>query len=116
MFKIAASSIFGQVQPPPGYTNFENGSPRGIPILVSIIINTLIIIAGVYAVFNLLMAGYWYMTAAGDSKRISDASAKIWQTILGLLVASGSLMFAGVLGQILYKDPGALLNIQLFTP
>lgn len=107
---------FGQVAPPPGVGQFSGGTVSGIPVLLNIVIKSLILVAAIYAVFNLVMAGYWYMSAAGDSKRIAEASAKIWQTVIGLIVAAGSIMLAGLIGQIFFGDPGAILNVTIFTP
>jgi hypothetical protein len=72
--------------------------------------------AGIYAVLSIILAGYAYISAAGDSKRISDATAKIWHSVLGLIIAAGAFVLAGILGQILYGDPGAILTLRYFTP
>jgi hypothetical protein len=111
-----AQNPFGTVPPPEGVKNIGGGQVAGIGILVNIILKTLIVVAMVYAVINLVLAGYAYMSGAGDSKQISAASAKIWQTIIGILVAAGSVMLAGLIGQILFKDPNAILQIKIFTP
>jgi len=107
---------FGTVDPPPGLVRFGGGTIVGVPLLINIIIRSLILVAGIYAVFNLVLAGYWYMSAAGDSKRVAEASSKIWQTIIGVVVAAGSVMLAGLIGQIFFGDPSAILNITIFTP
>ena len=109
-------SQFGTIDPPPGVTNFKGGSVQGIPVLLNITIKSLITVAMVYAVFNLVLAGYWYLTAAGDSKRIGEASAKIWQTIIGMIVAGGSIMLAGLIGEIFFGNSSAILNLTVFTP
>jgi hypothetical protein len=72
--------------------------------------------AGIYAVLNLVLAGYGYISAGGDPKRIQDAGNKIWHSVLGLVVAAGSLVIAAVIGQILFNDPGALLRLRYFSP
>jgi hypothetical protein len=107
---------FGAVPPPPGISRFGGGTVVGIPLLLNVVIQSLIMVAAIYAVFNLVMAGYWYMSAAGDSKRIAEASAKIWQTVIGLIVAAGSVMIAGLIGQIFFGSPDAILNVKIFTP
>ena len=106
---------FGEVSPPPGL-DLGSGGVEDIPILVTILLRTLIVIAGVYSVINFILAGFAYISAGGDSKRIQDATAKIWQTVLGLVVAAGAFVIAGVIGSILFGDPGALLDIKIFVP
>lgn len=109
-------SQFGTVNPPPGVKNFAGGRIEGITILINIILRTLIVGAGIFAVFNFILAGYGYLSAGGDPKKIADAGSKIYQSIIGLTVAAGSFVIAAILGAILFNDPGAILNIQIFTP
>ena len=107
---------FGKVTTPPWLAAFGGGSVSGIAILINIVLRTLIVFAGIYVVLNLILAGYGFISAGGDPKRIQDATAKIWQSLLGLVVAAGAFLIAAIIGEILYGDPGALLNIQYFTP
>ena len=79
-------------------------------------LRTLIVIAVIYSVFNFILAGYAYISAGGDPKRIQDATAKIWQTILGLIVVAGAFVIAGVIGSILFNNPRALLQFKIYTP
>lgn len=107
---------FGTVQPPPGVSRFAGGQAAGVTVLVNILLRTLIVIAGIYAIIQLILAGYGYISAGGDPKRIQDASSKIWQSILGLVIAAGAFVIAAVIGRILFGDPNALLQLQIFTP
>lgn len=111
-----AQNPFGNINPPPGVNNFASGTIQGIPILLNIILRTLIVGAGIFAVFNFILAGYGYISAGGDPKKIADAGSKIFQSIIGVTVAAGAFVIAGILGQILFGDPGALLNLRYFTP
>jgi len=107
---------WGQVPPPPGVISFAGGQVGGIAILLNIILRTLIVIAGIYAVINLVLAGLSFISAGGDAKRIQDATAKIWQSLLGLLIAAGAFLIAAIIGQVLFGDPGALLRLRIFRP
>jgi len=88
----------------------------GLYLILKNLVNFAIIIAGLYVFFNFILAGYQFISAGGDPKNIAKASAKIWQSILGLLVAAGSFILASVIGLILYKNPWALLTFTIFTP
>lgn len=107
---------FGTIDAPSFYAKFDGGNVGGIGILVNIIIRSLIVIASIYTVFNLVLAGYWYLSAAGDSKRISEASSKIWQSVIGVVVAGGAVMLAGLIGKIFFGNSSAILDITIFTP
>ena len=114
--KIATGSPFGTVAPPPGVSQFNGGNLSGIQILLGIVMQTLIVGAGIFAVINLILAGYWYIGGSGDPKRLWEANNKIWHSILGLIVAAGAFVLAGVIGQIFFDDYNAILLLRYFTP
>jgi hypothetical protein len=105
-------ALWGTVQPPPGVVNYDGGNITGLQKLVSNGVQTLIVIAGIYAFFNLIFAGYAFMSAGGDPEKIAHAWAKIWQTLLGLVIAAGSFVLAGVFGQLIF---GARRATELHT-
>lgn len=112
MNKIAG--VFGTVNPPPGLATGIGTTEAGAQVLVQIVLRTMIIGAGVYAIFNLILAGYAYISAGGDSKAIAAATGKITQTVIGLTVAAGAFVIAGVISQIIYGSPTTLLQLQIF--
>lgn len=111
-----AQNIFGQVVPPAqisgGYGSYENG----LPLLLNNIVKLLIVIAGLYAFINIILAGYGFMSAGGDSKAVEKATAKIWQSLIGLLIIAGSFVLAAIFGYIIFKDATALLQLRIFGP
>jgi len=106
------AQIFGRVNPPPGIT----ADIGGLATFLNIIIKLLIVGAGIYGVFNLVLAGYAFMSAGDDPKKMAGAWGKIWQTLLGLTVAAGAFVLAAIFGQLLFGDPNALLQLKIFTP
>ena len=115
--KYLAQNPFGTVGPPEGTENFApGGGPEGLPVLLSIVLRTLIVLASVFAVINFVLAGWGFMSAGGDPKKISDAWAKIWQTMIGLLVTGGAFIIAALVGKLIFGRYDALLQIQIFTP
>ncbi|OGD83782.1 hypothetical protein A2165_01200 [Candidatus Curtissbacteria bacterium RBG_13_40_7] len=102
---------WGTVPPPPGITTDLSGLQQ----VITIFLRTLIVIAAIYAVLNIILAGYTYISAGGDPKKIQDATAKIWQSVLGLVVAAGAFALAAIIGQILFGDSNALLQLKYFT-
>lgn len=109
---IAQENIFGNVLPPTGVS----GDVSGLPTFVNSIIKTLIAGAGLYALFNLVLAGYAFMSAGDDAKKVAGAWAKIWQTLLGLAIAAGSFVLAAIFGKIIFNDYNALLQFKVFVP
>ncbi|OGM21158.1 hypothetical protein A2714_03080 [Candidatus Woesebacteria bacterium RIFCSPHIGHO2_01_FULL_38_9] len=107
---------WGSVPVPTWLRPFAGGSVNGLQVLLNIILRTLIVGAGIYTVLNLILAGYAYLSAGGDPKRIQDAGAKIWHSVLGLIIAAGAFVLAAVIGLILFNDANALLQLKVFTP
>lgn len=116
MKNLSQANIFGQVTPPPGIDQYQGGQLTGLPIFVNNILRILIIGAGIYSVFNLVLAGYAFLSAGDDPKKVTAAWSKIWQTLLGLTFAAGAFVLAALFGKIIFNDPGALLQIKIFTP
>ena len=110
------SEIFGNVKPPPGVKEYAGGAIGGIAIFVNNILKILIVGAGIFAVFNLVLAGYAFMSAGDDPKKIEGAWGKIWQTMLGLIFAAGAFILAAIFVQLIFNDPNALLQLRIFGP
>ncbi len=70
----------------------------------------LIIIAAVYALINLILAGYAFMSAGDDPKAVAGAWSKIYQTLLGLAVAAGAFVLAYIFGLLIFGDGNFILN------
>lgn len=100
---------FGTITAPKtGITAADPGEAIGKVIQLAVWI--LIAGAGIYALFNFILAGYAFMSAGDDPKKVAGAWAKIWQTALGLAVAAGALVLAAIFGQLIFNDPKAILN------
>lgn len=87
-----------------------------IGILLNTVFNLLIVIAGIYTLFNFILAGYMFLSAGDEPKKIEGAWNKIYQSVIGLLVAAGSLVLAAIFGQIIFGDATALINPVIPVP
>ncbi|MBU0572659.1 hypothetical protein KKH23_03010 [Patescibacteria group bacterium] len=118
MNKLAENSPFGSINLPETIENKYPGGVEGgaIGIFLNWTIKALIIGAGVYALFNLVLAGYAFMSAGDDPKKMAGAWAKIWQTLLGLAFAAGAFVLAAIFGQLIFGDPTFILNPTIPTP
>jgi hypothetical protein len=108
--------MFGRVNPPPGVNQYSGGFLAGFPNFINNVLKFLIVVAGVYALFNFVVAGYSFMSAGDDPKKVAGAWSKIWQTVLGLAFAAGAFVLAAIFGQIIFGDPNALLQLRIFGP
>lgn len=100
---------FGTINAP--QSAFGGGSAeQAVGKLIQLTIWLLIIGASIYALFNFVLAGYAFMSAGDDSKKIAGAWAMIWQTALGLAVAAGAFVLAAIFGQLLFGSATFILN------
>lgn len=106
----------GQISPiinTPGVTS--TGELTGIVILINTALRIIFIVAGIYAFFNIVIAGLSFIGAGGDPKKVAQAWEKIWQSFLGLVIIVSSFILAAIVGIILFGDPTYILNPKL-TP
>lgn len=89
---------------------------QGLFLILNSLIKFVIVLAGLYTFWNLIAAGYMFMSAAGDPKAIAKAWDKIWQSLIGLLLVAGSFVLAGIFGYLIFRDPMALIQPKIFSP
>ncbi len=92
------------------------GGEKGLVGFLNLIIKTTILAAGIFAVFNIIIAGYNFMTGAGDPKKISEAWKKISWTIVGLFFVAASLGIAALFGWLIFGDPTIILSPTIYGP
>ena len=112
----ATTGPFGEIKLPTEITGkYGTGGVEGGALgkFLNIIILTLIVGAGVYALINLIMAGYAFMSAGDDPKKVAGAWSKIWQTLLGLAFAAGAFVLAAIFGQLIFGDPSFILSPKI---
>ena len=93
-----------------------SASGSGLIIILNNLIKFIIVVAGLYTFWNIISAGYGFMSAGGEAKAVEKAWAKIWQSLIGLLVVAGSFVLAAIFGWLIFKDPSALLVPKLYGP
>jgi hypothetical protein len=114
---LSQTNPFGSVTvPSPIATKFGSDPAVAIGKLIQFALRGLIVVAGIYALFNLVLAGYDFIGAGDDSKKVAGAWAKITQTILGLAVAAGAFVLAALFGQLIFGDPMFLLQPVIPEP
>jgi hypothetical protein len=110
------TSPFGTLGGSASLTGSSQGS--GLFAILNAFFRMAIVLAGIYVLFNLVLAGYGFMSAGGDPKAITKAWDKIWQSLLGLLVVAGSLVIAVVIGYLVFGANGAmtLISPKVYAP
>jgi len=89
----SAAGIFGPIGNP---TIYKSNAGSGLFAFVSNLFKIAGTIGAIYVVLQFIIAGYDYISANGDSKKTELAWAKIWRSILGLVIISSAFVLAGV--------------------
>lgn len=105
---------FGPITAPGPLLNF--GDIQGGPgKFLTLIFRLMIVGGGIFSLFNIILAGYAFLSAGDDPKKIEGAWAKIWQSLIGLSFIAGSFVLAAIFGKLLFGDFDAIINPEIPT-
>jgi hypothetical protein len=109
--------IFGTIQSPykGRYLSGVN-DPSGSIFFLNNVLKLVFTVGGILVLLNLIIAGFQFINAQGDSKAIENAWNKIWQSMVGLLIVICSFLVAGLAGMILFGDATAILKPKIYGP
>ncbi|KKU89227.1 MAG: hypothetical protein UY18_C0002G0040 [Microgenomates group bacterium GW2011_GWF2_47_9] len=88
----------------------------GLPAFISNLLKVVFIAGGLYAFFNLLFAGFIYITAAGDKQKIEKALYSINMSLLGLIIMVASGLIMGIISFLLFGSATAILKPKIVGP
>ncbi len=69
--------------------------------ILSGVIGFMTLAAIVYFIFRLIIGGYSWMTAGGESSKVQTAQAILWQSVLGLTIVLLTMVFVNLIGFLL---------------
>lgn len=104
------NQVFGSI---PNPTKYGGSEGQGLFLFISNVFRLIGIIAGLVLVFQLIMAGFAYISASGDPKKAEAAWTKIWQSLLGIVIVSAAFVIASVVGRFTGID---ILNPTIYGP
>lgn len=118
MRNLLAENIFGTIEPPAAIQQYGGvGDASGGPVrFISNLIILVTIVAGVWTVLNVLLAGFALVTSEGDPKKIGEMSNKIAVTFIGLLIMVAAPLIAALIGLFFFGDANYFLNPTIFGP
>ena len=107
--------IFGNITPPAAVAQFGGVENGGIGRFLTLMFRIMIIGGGIFALFNFILAGYAFLSAGDDPKKIEGAWAKIWQSLLGLAFVAGAFVLAAIFGRIFFGSFNAIISPDIPT-
>jgi hypothetical protein len=110
------ADFIGEIKPPKAIERYGGTSGQGLIFFANNLLKLAITGAGLFALFNFIIAGYTFLSAGGDPKKVESAWSRIWQSLIGLLFVAGSFVLAAIFGWLIFKDPTAILNPKITGP
>lgn len=89
---------------------------KGLPLFISTVVRMITIAGGIWMFFNLLIAGFMYLTANGSQETIGKAWNMIWQSLVGLVIIAAAFAITGVISQLLFGDAFTILKPVIYGP
>ena len=110
--------LLGTIKPPPqfGNTGQYAANPTGLIVLLSNLVKFFIVVGGLWAFFNIILAGFTYITAGDNPEELAKASQRLYMSLVGLVVMLASFILASIISYVLYGDATTILNPQLYGP
>jgi hypothetical protein len=114
-----APDVFGEIKAPQGVAAYDAHAPAGsigIIAFVSTLLRTATVVAGVFILFNFIMAGFSMVTGGGKSEAYSNATQKMTMSIIGIIVMVASYIIVGIISLIVFGDPKYILEPTICGP
>lgn len=110
-----ADSFFGTIKAPDVISN-SYGENGGLITFTSNAIRLAVIVGGLMALFNIVTAGYTYLTAGGDAKAHEKVMSKLTQSLWGIVIMILAPAFMALIGFLLFKNSSYFLNPTIVGP
>lgn len=95
---VRAENIIGGIPNPlPKYPSTQG---QGLFAFLSNILKLVGTVAGIFMIVQLILAGIGYISASGDPKKTEQAWAKIYQSLIGIVIISSAFVLAAVVERI----------------
>lgn len=80
---------------------------------LGVVIRFIIVIAGVWSLWQILTGGLGFITSNGDKAKVQESTQKILMAILGLAIIGASFILTAVVGRLLFGSSFNILSPTL---
>jgi len=112
--------LFGEIKNPFQTGEFDasvySSVTTGLPKLLSVGLTMIAVIAGIYTLILIVLAGFEYITAGGEPEKIQKAWQKITQSLVGLLIIASAFAISAIIGLIFFGDVGFVFKPIIYGP
>lgn len=111
---LLAQGFFGTIQPPAAIAAY--GDTGGLIKFGNNLLILAVIAGGVLTLFNVVQAGYIYLTAGGDTKAHEKVLNKITMSLWGMAIMLLAPALMAVFGFLFFKNPTYFLLPKISGP
>jgi len=108
---VLAQDVVGKIQAPGTVID----EPTQVGSFISIIIRFLIVVAGLYALLQLILGGFGYVSSSGDKSKVQENTQRMLYAIIGLAAIGISFIITSLIGRLIFGEGFDLLAPQLQT-
>lgn len=91
-------------------------SETGLLFFLSNIVKFITVAAGLFAFFNLVIAGFTYVTSGSNKDAVAQAWARINFSLIGLVLIVAAFLITAVVSQLLFGRWDAILQPTIYGP
>lgn len=85
-------------------------------VFISNIVKLVLIVGGITTLFIALFAGFTYITAGGDTKKLTSATTSINMALTGMIIMVAAVALTGIVSWLLFGDPTTILSPKVYGP
>ncbi|HZZ98952.1 MAG TPA: hypothetical protein VFG51_03395 [Candidatus Saccharimonadia bacterium] len=111
---LIAADFFGTIQPPAAIAAY--GPNGGLITFGNNLLILAVIIGGVLTLFNVVQAGYIYLTAGTDTKAHEKVLNKITMSLWGMAIMILAPALMALFGFLFFKNPSFFLKPTISGP
>lgn len=115
---MSPDDIIGSVEPPQGVALYDaaSGGDIGLFLFLSNLIKIATVVAGIWILFNFILAGFTYISSEGNTKANQDVKNKLTYSVVGMVVIVISYIAIGLLGLLLFGRADFFLQPEICGP
>lgn len=107
----AQTDPIGQLEAPASIVT----QPENIYKIFNSVVNLLIVVAGIWFLVQIILAGFNYITGAGDSNKTGEAMKKITDSVIGLVVVAAAFIITYIAGALFFGTSFNILQPTIKT-
>lgn len=114
------NDFFGTIENPLKAVNQsgygELTDPNGPLSLISNIFQLIALVAGLYSLLNMLLAGMRYIASNGDKGATETARKQMYNSLIGMVIVVLSFTIGAILSELLFGSADFLFKPKIFGP